>query len=905
MSREPDRSNGFGVDLPSWTDFEAASEALHLRSFGRLLKGGLLASVSVAGGGDGWVPDLDGLVQLTSGGHVARGSDERIVGLRLRPRADVAANGEDEDAIPDGSMFGEALPVSSGRIGGFASDVRCWDDLAALRVVGVGELIANEVYVRLARHGGRADRVRVREAVVDAVEVVWASAWPVDLRNSVSRLAQLRRVALPARGLCEGSAAGVLTWESSGWPGATGILPTGQLNLGVDVAYDGVISGRGLPWPAALIPFSDHDPPLVIADGARAIERAMTPARPEPPRVSGGLVGSPIIGADVLVALVPLDFSDPAVIVSSDLIDSARLSCVDESGQVRALGLGDVLVDRHGSGGVVAEIRASRELPRLADGKPVDILVDPVHVVRWGRFGTLSEVEAFTRDVYDPVRGQPIDALAGILHVMRQARPVEPRTDVAAIDRATLASVEWADNTPAIVVHAVVPDPELSSDMCCLPRSLWHGDSPSAALLVGSRPCAIRGYRVVPVDGDVARVPATARSLFVTPWSGEPVTVAVTTEKHAEVFHSPTVPAIERTVVTMQRVTVAALQPFAVKSVFSSVPEILLEIAQQFERGIITDEERTEHSAVKLTLIFQEIEQTLREEAARAPESVLATLSRGGVGMWRLAPLLVDREGRAGGPWLADYLGGISAEVMCAAVAPSGVPFDWPARALILTKRLIELCSDLHVTETDCGRPPLREPRVRSPLECRTTRGVCATCVGAPLDKTSVPSVGTPVGLLGALALSRELPNIWLHTFHVCGTHLPAQHGLLRFEELIDGTQPPTAAILAERDGVVRVADDRLTLLDASGTEVQTIAQNRGRPLLAVNDGERIETGAPLTVGPLPLGDLARLRGSAAVDRYVVGDMVSLLEGRDVAASLIECVVRAIRITWPWDADRR
>ena len=718
------------------------------------------------------------------------------------------------------------------------------------------------------------------------------------MRNPFPRVAQLRRVALPERGFALVAQQARSAWSLRGGPAATGVLPSAQLNLGVNVDEDGALVGAGLPWIAATIPFSHNDPPLVIAAGARAAEHTMTPARSEQPLVPGALAGSPSLGTDVVAGLVPLPFNDPALIVSSELVASGRLSCLDASGRLWPLAIGDVLVDRHGTGGAIAEVRPSTAMPRLADGTPVDVLVDPMQVLRRRRFGTLLEIEAAERDVFDPQTDAPIDALAGIWHVLRQTRAdAETELDSEMV-RLTLASAgrEYSSVRP-LVVDRVVPDPELASDACGVPRDLLQGDGVSSVLVIGSRPGAVQECRVVPVDDEAVRLPAAARSLFVAPWTGEPATIAPTTERGGDPIEAPSFPHIgdDRPV---RRVTVAALQPPAVRGLLSEVPQRLAEIDQLFERGHVTHEERTQAALDELVTMCNKVESAFREDAASAPTSIVAQLQRAGIPLHVIMPNVEDIEGRVGGPYLADYVDGISNDVMRAATAPQ-FPRSTGQHARSNSPSTSRgLCDNMQVTEIDCTPPS--ETTLRSPLDCRAKSGVCATCVGILPGRTLALSVGAPVGLMGTIALGRVLPDLWLRTFHVCGAHLPAQHGLLRFEELVSGTRPKGAAVLAERDGVVRLDEHGLTLLDTAGAHTQTISPG---PLFVVNDGANVEPGTPLTLGPVPLADLARLKGPDAVDRYVADDMISLLEPetRTVATALIECIVRALRPTRPWN----
>jgi hypothetical protein len=153
-------------------------------------------------------------------------------------------------------------------------------------------------------------------------------------------------------------------------------------------------------------------------------------------------------------------------------------------------------------------------------------------------------------------------------------------------------------------------------------------------------------------------------------------------------------------------------------------------------------------------------------------------------------------------------------------------------------------------------------------------------------------------------ALAVVLPQMWLRTFHVCGGHLPAQHALLRFEELVDDWVPPpeVAAVLAEADGQVGVGDDGTPFIRTAVGSTLPLAGWRPGRFLEVDVGERVTAGQVLSSGPMPVAELARLSGVEVALRYVADDMMSMIVEHDPAfpRALVESLVGGLSLHWRW-----
>lgn len=78
---------------------------------------------------------------------------------------------------------------------------------------------------------------------------------------------------------------------------------------------------------------------------------------------------------------------NPAEGVDSGVIKSVKVYIASK----RKLSVGDKMAGRHGNKGVVAKIMSEEDIPFLADGTPVDIVLNPLGVPSRMNVGQLLE----------------------------------------------------------------------------------------------------------------------------------------------------------------------------------------------------------------------------------------------------------------------------------------------------------------------------------------------------------------------------------------------------------------------------------------------------------------------------------------------------------------------------------
>ncbi len=100
------------------------------------------------------------------------------------------------------------------------------------------------------------------------------------------------------------------------------------------------------------------------------------------------------------------------------------------------------------------------------------------------------------------------------------------------------------------------------------------------------------------------------------------------------------------------------------------------------------------------------------------------------------------------------------------------------------------------------------EVKVRSPLTCELTHGICAKCYGIDLGRGTMVELGAAVGIVAAQSIGEPGTQLTLRTFHTGGVAAGGDitTGLPRVEELFEARkQPKGEAVIAEISGTLRI----------------------------------------------------------------------------------------------------
>ncbi|GGJ73806.1 DNA-directed RNA polymerase subunit beta' [Deinococcus aquiradiocola] len=207
---------------------------------------------------------------------------------------------------------------------------------------------------------------------------------------------------------------------------------------------------------------------------------------------------------------------------------------------------------------------------------------------------------------------------------------------------------------------------------------------------------------------------------------------------------------------------------------------------------------------------------------------------------------------------------------------------------------------------------------VRTPFTCKVKAGVCQKCYGYDLSQAKPVSMGEAVGVVAAESIGEPGTQLTMRTFHTGGVAGGSggdiTMGLPRVIELFEARKPKTQAVVADRDGVVRIEEEEERYLvkieaddDAFSSKTATKVSKALR--MIVRDGDRVEAGQPLTRGAVNPHDLLTYKDTEAAQHYLVEEVqrVYRSQGVKVHDKHIEVIVRQmlryVEITDGGDTD--
>ena len=273
-----------------------------------------------------------------------------------------------------------------------------------------------------------------------------------------------------------------------------------------------------------------------------------------------------------------------------------------------------------------------------------------------------------------------------------------------------------------------------------------------------------------------------------------------------------------------------------------------------------------------------------------------------------------------------------------------------------LTRRLIDVAHDLYITEEDCkekngivvtkkdssevgqdfvfkivGRTVLEDVKidgmllvkkgdlinweqareiaasdidqlqVRSPLTCKSKRGICQKCYGWDLGHNDVVQIGEAVGIVAAQAIGEPGTQLTLRTFHSGGVASGGDitHGLPRVEEVFERRVPKGEAVIATRDGKILKVQEGLVQIKSLKKTSKTKTENldydipAGRTIL-VKAGDNVVAGQQLCEGSVDLKKLFKAAGPSGTAIYIVKEIQKIYasQGVGIHDKHIETIVK-------------
>ncbi len=200
----------------------------------------------------------------------------------------------------------------------------------------------------------------------------------------------------------------------------------------------------------------------------------------------------------------------------------------------------------------------------------------------------------------------------------------------------------------------------------------------------------------------------------------------------------------------------------------------------------------------------------------------------------------------------------------------------------------------------------IREVLVRSVLTCRSKHGVCSRCYGRNLSTGRLVDIGEAVGVVAAQSIGEPGTQLTMRTFHTGGIRITGEditQGLPRVEQLFEVRKPKKAAVLADIDGVVEkieiFGNRRKVYVHPDEDEKDQAVKTYLIPQdirLKVTEGDRVEAGQRMTLGPINPKDILHTKGVREVQKHLVEEIQSvyLSQGVSINDKHVEVIVRQI-----------
>ncbi|MBI4067904.1 DNA-directed RNA polymerase subunit beta' [Candidatus Kaiserbacteria bacterium] len=310
-----------------------------------------------------------------------------------------------------------------------------------------------------------------------------------------------------------------------------------------------------------------------------------------------------------------------------------------------------------------------------------------------------------------------------------------------------------------------------------------------------------------------------------------------------------------------------ALVPDEKAAIVKEGQEVVAELWQQYNNGLLTEHERYQRVIEAWTHVSDRIRKALMEslDPTTPVHNMVTSGARGSSAqlhqMAGMKGIITDPRGNAiEFPIIASMKEGltpieyfISTHGSRKGLADTALN---TARAGYLTRRLFDVAQDVVILEKDCGTKesiPVKRPgkdnigasfaerlsgrvlaegvlhfkrnhlltpleaqeiensdtievAIRSPMTCTTMRGVCAQCYGVDLSTQELVDLGEAVGVVAAQAIGEPGTQLTMRTFHAGGVAAAGGDitmGLPRVEEVFERRKPKVPAVVARVSGIV------------------------------------------------------------------------------------------------------
>jgi len=197
---------------------------------------------------------------------------------------------------------------------------------------------------------------------------------------------------------------------------------------------------------------------------------------------------------------------------------------------------------------------------------------------------------------------------------------------------------------------------------------------------------------------------------------------------------------------------------------------------------------------------------------------------------------------------------------------------------------------------------------VRSPMTCKTLRGVCQQCYGVDLSANKLVDIGEAVGTIAAQAIGEPGTQLTMNTKHAGGAASvggDVTSGLPRVEEVFEKRQPKIPAIISKAEGLIvdiRTEGREKIIVVAPDMEAKGAPKKKDnieyevhyRRTVMVSKGDTVMPGQLLTDGSALLPELFKFGGQVTTQEYIISEVNKIyeLQGVTISRKHIELIVK-------------
>jgi DNA-directed RNA polymerase subunit beta' len=201
--------------------------------------------------------------------------------------------------------------------------------------------------------------------------------------------------------------------------------------------------------------------------------------------------------------------------------------------------------------------------------------------------------------------------------------------------------------------------------------------------------------------------------------------------------------------------------------------------------------------------------------------------------------------------------------------------------------------------------------KVRSPISCKSMRGICQKCYGWDLGRNKLVGIGEAVGVVAAQAIGEPGTQLTMRTFHTGGVAGGSDItlGLPRVQEIFEARVPGGRAEMSRVEGkVVEITAERVIKIKVDKEKDLVEYKIPEKTAILVEKGQEIGKGQQLCEGNLDLKEIFKIKGKEEAQRYIAKEIqgIYVSQGAVIHDKHIEVIIRQmfsrVKIKEPGDS---